>query len=918
MSICREQFDLMLEETGLDKKLNKDEQDTLFKSTEESVRKAESKTTTITGEELKALRKKIRSELEEAQSILLRNALIDKVVQAKLEVEMNLYDNPYDAIRAVMVGLIERKQGAGYSVDAIQKGILNERLGGLVTALEDAKVFEQLKSGKYDDNIIRAGYELRKGKDGDVNKVKDDTAVAIAKVLYDTFRVMDRDSVNAGAHIHKDMRGTFFRAAHNRSQVLKMTRSEWIDYMLQDGLLDMDATFKGDPDPRSVLGSIYESIRDNTGIISKGANVEVDGNFASARFSILKAFPGAHNIARRASRRSNPYLVFKDADAQIKYGKKFKNSSLIQNVIYDMETQSRNLGLMRRLGTNPREMISKLKNFASKRAKSKLTELGESTNLSKSDKRLMKKLQQNVADDPIPKQWMDQLDGTALRITGGSNSVFSMAGMGAALRAIQSMSKLGGATISAFTDIPLAAAELRSQGVGTIESYFAGLRSVFGRSALDRKVARTVGLGMDGLVGSIHSRFGAVDSVPGAMTKMMQTYFKLNLMNFWNDSHRTGMGIMMAKNMATHSRTNFDNLPKKVKETLEMYGIGKHHWKIYQKYGISKNENGSFMTAEDLTIENISKDDLVEFMYQRHLDEGVYEVTDTSRRKTGDVSKGNPEDFDAEFKPTTIEDYQLMVDRLKSDPFGLAQVHPLTDAIFDLNNRLNTMYINRADSGVIMPGAYEKSMTTWGGAAGSIMGEVTRYVMQFKAFPVTVVRRALGREVMSDAKAANLAQLIVGTTMFGYIALVAKDATKLKSPRQFFAPDGSFNWSTLSSSMTQGGGFGLYGDFFFGEFNRYGKSATGTFLGPTFGQFDDVMSAVSKITSGKSPVEDLFRIVKNNTPGVNLFYSKWALDYLIIYELQEMINPGYLRRVENRIMKDTNQRFYIPPSEVVR
>jgi len=919
MGICKDQFNLMLEESGLHKKLSKEEQDSLFTSIETSIEIAKSKTTTIKGKELLELRRKIRSEVEEAQKIALRNALIDKVVFAKLEVEMQLYDNPYEAIRAVMVGLITKKKNAGYSVDAIQKGILGERLGGMVTSLEDAKVFEALKSKEYDENIIRAGYELRKGKDGDISKVKDDTAVTIATILYDTFRVMDLDSTNAGAHIHKEMMGTFFRSAHTRSLVLKKTRTEWIDYMLQEGMLDMEATFKGDPDPRSALGQIYESIRDNTGIISKGANVEVDGKFANARFAILKAFPGAHNVARRASRRSNPYLVFKDAEAHIKYDKEFGKGGLMQNIIYDMETQSRNLGLMRRLGTNPREMIAKLKNTASRSSKNKLNKLLDIEKPTAKEKRLIKDIQKALQDDPIPNRWMDQLDGTALRISGG-NSVFSMAGLGAALRALQSMSKLGGATIAAFTDIPIAAAELRSQGVGQLNSYFTGMRSIFGRSAEDRKIARTIGLGMDGLVGSIHSKFGAVDSVPGAMTKYMQIFFKLNLMNFWNDSHRTGMAIMMAKNMAEHSRTSFDNLPIKIKQNLEMYGIGKHHWKIYQKYGVSKSEDGSFMTPENITFENVSKDDIVEFMYQRHLDEGVY-VEDIT--KTQQAVKGKPGQFDENYTQNTRDEYERMHDALRDDPFALfTKGDQVKEAIFDLNNRLNTFYTNRADAGVIMPGALEKSLTTSGGAAGTVWGEASRYVMQFKAFPVTVVRRAMGREWTSEARVANLAQLIVGTTMFGYIASAAKDTVKGKTPKSWTDPDSSlpFNMSldTLITSMTQGGGFGLYGDFFFGEYNRYGKSASSTFLGPTLGQFDDVMSMVSRAKSlDPKAADDLFRVIKNNVPGVNLFYTKWAMDYLVIYELQEMMNPGYLRRVERRIMKDTGQEFYFPPSEVI-
>lgn len=41
-------------------------------------------------------------------------------------------------------------------------------------------------------------------------------------------------------------------------------------------------------------------------------------------------------------------------------------------------------------------------------------------------------------------------------------------------------------------------------------------------------------------------------------------------------------------------------------------------------------------------------------------------------------------------------------------------------------------------------------------------------------------------------------------------------------------------------------------------------------------------------------------------------------DYLFLYQVQEMVAPGSLRRMERRVERDNNQRFILPPSEVVR
>ena len=50
---------------------------------------------------------------------------------------------------------------------------------------------------------------------------------------------------------------------------------------------------------------------------------------------------------------------------------------------------------------------------------------------------------------------------------------------------------------------------------------------------------------------------------------------------------------------------------------------------------------------------------------------------------------------------------------------------------------------------------------------------------------------------------------------------------------------------------------------------------------------------------------------------VPLLYTRAAVDYLILYHIQEALNPGSLRRMEQRLKKEQGQEFILPPSEVV-
>ena len=65
----------------------------------------------------------------------------------------------------------------------------------------------------------------------------------------------------------------------------------------------------------------------------------------------------------------------------------------------------------------------------------------------------------------------------------------------------------------------------------------------------------------------------------------------------------------------------------------------------------------------------------------------------------------------------------------------------------------------------------------------------------------------------------------------------------------------------------------------------------------------------------KTVLADAFKVVRENTPFNNIFYTKPAWDYLLTYRLQEAINPGYLRRMERRLKKDDGITFMFPPSE---
>ena len=100
--------------------------------------------------------------------------------------------------------------------------------------------------------------------------------------------------------------------------------------------------------------------------------------------------------------------------------------------------------------------------------------------------------------------------------------------------------------------------------------------------------------------------------------------------------------------------------------------------------------------------------------------------------------------------------------------------------------------------------------------------------------------------------------------------------------------------------------------------NRYGAGPISSLLGPTFATADSIADLYGRAKKGDDVAAATVKLIISNTPGANIFYARAMLDYLIIYRVQESLNPGYLKRMEDRVKKEQNQTFFVPPSEVIQ
>jgi hypothetical protein len=233
----------------------------------------------------------------------------------------------------------------------------------------------------------------------------------------------------------------------------------------------------------------------------------------------------------------------------------------------------------------------------------------------------------------------------------------------------------------------------------------------------------------------------------------------------------------------------------------------------------------------------------------------------------------------------------------------------------ELALKLHAYYADRGQFAVIEPGTRERAMLTWGLRPGTAEGEAIRALMQFKAFPVAVITKAWGREVYGGnsgfGAVAGLTHMLVASIAFGYMAMSAKDIAKGRTPRDPKDP------ATLAAAFVQGGGAGIFGDFIMGEYNRFGRGFLATAGGPTASLVEDVVDLWNRAKRGDDTAAPAFKMLMANVPFVNLAYTRMALDYLLMYQISEALNPGYLRRMERNVKEKNDQTFIIPPSSAI-
>jgi hypothetical protein len=164
----------------------------------------------------------------------------------------------------------------------------------------------------------------------------------------------------------------------------------------------------------------------------------------------------------------------------------------------------------------------------------------------------------------------------------------------------------------------------------------------------------------------------------------------------------------------------------------------------------------------------------------------------------------------------------------------------------------------------------------------------------------------------------NLAMLMAMGTMAGYVSGAVRDTLKGRTPKPLILDDGTINTAALNDAAIRGGSLGILGDVLMSNYSHDYHSFLESAAGPVVSQLDDAFSIKSDAQSGKNVAYPVSKLALDNTPFVNLFYARPLFDYFILWNMQEALSPGSLRRSETAVERKNHQGFFLRPSETVK
>ncbi len=628
-----------------------------------------------------------------------------------------------------------------------------------------------------------------------------------------------------------------FMTSHDQKKVALTDQSEWVNDVIHG--LDRNHYVKEDGSLMNdaELRTVLDDVYKT--IATNGANKELKALNQQKKADSITPIGGRSKMANR--HQESRALHFKDGDSWLNYQEKYGTYNEIgfhEILKNHVQRMSTEVAMMQNFGSNPRLAFETILNEALIRAKA----------------------------DPKNGQKHGALDKQAHRATSMYNTLdahtraidSTLGNIMGGLRALMVSSKLGGTTITTFGDHASMKRIGNMLGLSYTKSILPEYIKQLKQGAT-RDEALRFGLGINEMIGAM-SRFGDADIVSsatksgrfnGRMQAFASTTMKLSGLNAVTAGAKRAFNLVHMNKLAELTRkTDWKDLGADDLKILQGNGITERDWQLWKQLEPSKREDGTIVLTQN-DFFNVSDDVIKQFLPQ---------------------DKHNSIKAIADFRYKAAMKYQ-------------------------------THLFNEESVAIIEAGVRERSIINLG-EAGTIQGELGRTLFQFKGFPLAYMFR-IGHRAFAQgdikSRVTFLASLLAYQTLAGALIVQTQNLANGKNPEPVFTVD------FFGKSILKGGGLSFLGDIMSSLSDPTGRSASDFVSGPLIGQSMKLGMLLTgmgnNIIEGKESTRmmEVANALKSNIPLQNLWYSKLIVDRMLYSKMQNMIDPDYLPRTQQRL-----------------
>ena len=582
-------------------------------------------------------------------------------------------------------------------------------------------------------------------------------------------------------------------------------------------------------------------------------------------------------------RTDHRFLVFKDAQSAHEYNREFGTGDEFTQMMDHLHSMASDIAIMHRFGPNPAGMIEYTKQML--RLEAARAEIGETHRLrsvTNTNARIKVEHANNILDGFFEQYRGDRPARNALAISGTIARNWATGAL------------LGSSAIPHLASNWMIQSFARHAGGIPYAKVIPELLSAFRHSSHEEMLRA----GLDVENGLFHIGNGA---------RQLNRFAKVANWSKWlpdRTTHWFGLTPIVEANkgaffrgmmatLADLQKTDWANLPERIRSKMHGYGIRERDWRVMQTAELHTPAIGSAKWLRPIEVMEAGGANRTE----RH-----EQIMQAYGRTSLDPTR------DAKEAARIAEDVGLKM---------FTYMHGEREIAVPANSmRARARIYGSSDAG------------TWWGQLRRSFGIFKGFIGSFMVSQIHSIVSEMARGLWKGA--AYAAAIFTGMTLGGLVSLQLKQAKSGKDflPMNPLTKTGFVTW--LRAILT-GGSFGVFGDFLASERSSFGVGPLETMAGPVAewplslaeGTVDTVKNRFAGKTReplGTTIADAAIKFARGNTPFLSTgWYTQAAFNRILMDQLQRMVdrNATHKQRMqEEHLRNDTGQKFTWRPGSM--